>query len=160
MAWENEMVLIVRHLVDDLGTTETYDTTRLEESILVGAQLVTLEVDFDKTYTIDVDGPTITPDPTAATRDNAFINLVCLKTAANILCAEAKASAANSMIVQDGPAKIDLTFQFRSKQTAADKAVKAYQDARFQYVAGNGTGGQAVLGPFVNENIGTYPWNF
>ena len=160
MAWQNEMVLILRHLIDDLGTPETYDIPRLEESLYVAAQLVTLEVDFPKTYVIDVDAPSLTPDPTAETRDNAFINLVCLKGASNILCAEAKASAANTMIVQDGPSKIDLTFQNRSKQATADKAVKAYEDAKFQYVAGNGSGGQAILGPFVNENIGIRPWNF
>jgi hypothetical protein len=82
--WQNEMVRIVRHLVDDLDAA-TYSDSRLEETVLVSAQMVQLQVTFDKTYTVDVDELLLTPDPTAATRDNAFINLVCLKTACIIL---------------------------------------------------------------------------
>ena len=48
MAWQNEMTLIVRHLVNDLDSSDyTFTDSRLEESILVSAQLSFLEVDFE-----------------------------------------------------------------------------------------------------------------
>ena len=56
MPWQNEMKVIVRHLVNDLDTSDyTFTDSRLEEAILVSAQLASLEIDFDNTYAIDVD---------------------------------------------------------------------------------------------------------
>ena len=41
MAWQNEIVRIVRHLISDIDTDDpTYDNSRLEETVLVAAQLV------------------------------------------------------------------------------------------------------------------------
>ena len=83
MAWQNEMTLIVRHLVNDLDSSDyTFTDSRLEESILVSAQLSFLEVDFEQTYTIDVDSVTLSPDPTTSSdKDDSFINIVSLRTA-------------------------------------------------------------------------------
>ena len=39
MSWQNEMALIVRHLVNDLDSSDyTFTNDRLEEAILVSAQ--------------------------------------------------------------------------------------------------------------------------
>ena len=79
MVWQTEMVRIVRHLINDIDAA-SYADDRLEETILVSAQLVLHEIDFDNTYTVDVDGLSLSPDPTGlANKDNAFINLICLK---------------------------------------------------------------------------------
>ena len=67
MPWQNEMTLIVRHLVNDLDSSNyTFTDDRLEESVLVSAQLASLEIDFESTYTIDVDSLTLSPDPTTS----------------------------------------------------------------------------------------------
>ena len=66
MPWQNEMTIIVRHLVNDLDSTSyTFTDSRLEEAVLVSAQLSALEIDFENTYTIDVDAVSLSPDPTA-----------------------------------------------------------------------------------------------
>ena len=50
MAWQNEMTLIVRHLINDLDSSDyTFVDSRLEEAVLVSAQLSLLEIDFEKT---------------------------------------------------------------------------------------------------------------
>ena len=55
MAWQNEMSIIVRHLINDLDSSSyTFTDSRVEESILVAAQLVLIEIDFDKA-TIAID---------------------------------------------------------------------------------------------------------
>ena len=81
MAWQNEMVRIVRHLINDLDSSNyTFTDDRLEESVLVAAQLLLKEVDFDNTYTIDTDALDMSPDPTTlTTKDDAFINLASLR---------------------------------------------------------------------------------
>ena len=77
MSWQNEMTIIVRHLINDLDSSSyTFTDSRIEESILVSSQLVLHEVDFESSYTVDVDSLTLTPDPTANTgsdgKDDGF----------------------------------------------------------------------------------------
>ena len=56
MPWQNEMSIIVRHLVNDVDSSSyTFIDDRKEETILVSAQLLLHEVDFenkkdDKSY--------------------------------------------------------------------------------------------------------------
>jgi len=92
MAWQNEMTLIVRHLVNDLDSSEyTFIDSRLEEAVLVSAQLASVEIDFENTYTIDADSLTLSPDPTdSSNKDDSFINLVCLRTARMLIGSELK----------------------------------------------------------------------
>ncbi len=147
MSWQNEMVVILRHLVDDV-TCVLYKNDRLEESILVSAQFVNLEVDFDKTYTIDIDQLILTPDPTASVRDDAFINLVSLKAACIILKGEAKANALQAIKIKDGPTEIDTGQRHKAIEVQATQMCDTYQKSKIQYVAGTGRTGQAVLTPF------------
>ena len=86
MSWQGEMTTIVRQLIYDVDPANyTYSDERLETTILVSAQLVSTEVDFEETYRIDVEQCTLTPDPTDPTqtaanadKDDGFINLVSL----------------------------------------------------------------------------------
>lgn len=157
------MTLIVRHLIEDIDAA-TYTDSRIEESILVGAQLVIFDVEFDQTYVIDVDSCSITPDPTTPTRDNAFINLVCLKTACNILSGEAKIAGNSAMKVKDGgrfgTSEIDTGQIYKALNEMASQACKDYQDARIQYQAGNGRAGEAIIGPYTTQFKQPYPGNF
>lgn len=63
MAWQDQMSTIVRYVVNDVDSSNyTFSDERVETSILVAAQLVSNEIDFIQTYTIDVEGGTISPD--------------------------------------------------------------------------------------------------
>ena len=81
MAWQNEMVIMLRHVVNDLDSSSyTFTHDRVEESILVATQLMLNEIDFEQTYTVDVDSSSLSPDPTTlAAKDDPFITLVSLK---------------------------------------------------------------------------------
>ena len=78
MSWQGQMSTILRYLIDDVDSTSyKFSDERIETTLLVAAQLVTLEVDLTNTYTINVETCSLSPDPTETdTRDNAFINLV------------------------------------------------------------------------------------
>ena len=49
MSWQGEMTTIVRQLIYDVDPSNyTYSDERLETTILVAAQLVSTEIDFEK----------------------------------------------------------------------------------------------------------------
>ena len=145
MAWQNEMALIVRHLVNDLDSSSyTFTDSRIEESVLVSAQLAALEVDFENTYAIEVDSLSLSPDPTDSTnKDDSFINIVCLKTAQMLLGSELKTHSLNAISLRDGPSALDL----RGLKILFDDTNKKYDEAKMQYKL-NGVVGQAILGPY------------
>lgn len=158
MAWETEMVVIVRQLIYDIMGS-TYAADELQQAIAINAQLIRTEIDFAQTYNIDVVDVTISPDPTAATRDEAFVNLVCLKTACNILSNEARLAAREAVVVSDGPSKVDLVEKYKAAQKEADIACKNYEQAKVEYMTGSGSPGKAVVGPIVSSQIDTIRGN-
>ncbi|MAF23968.1 hypothetical protein CL634_00055 [bacterium] len=149
MSWQNEMGIIVRHLINDLDSSSyTFTNDRVEEAILVSAQLVSLEVDFEQTYTIEVDGSSLSPDPTASSnKDDSFINLVCLRTGCLLLGSEVKTNALSAMAIKDGPSSIDTRGIVANLHILHGGMCEKYEDAKMQYKL-NGVVGQAVLGPY------------
>ena len=148
MPWQNEMKVIVRHLVNDLDSSDyTFTDSRLEEAVLVSAQLASLEIDFDNTYAIDVDSVSLSPDPTSGNKDDSFINLVCLKTAQMLLGSELKTHSLNAISLKDGPSALDLRGIVSGLKILCDDINKKYEEATTQYKL-NGVVVQAILGPY------------
>ena len=56
MSWQGQMSTIVRHLINDVDATSyKFSAERIETTILVAAQLTTMNVDFPNTYTLNVE---------------------------------------------------------------------------------------------------------
>tara|TARA_B100000029_G_scaffold284648_1_gene278465 strand:+ start:980 stop:1492 length:513 start_codon:yes stop_codon:yes gene_type:complete len=154
MAWQNEMTRILRYILNDLDSSSyTYSDDRLEETIIVSAQLVLHEIDFDKDYTVDVDALTLTPDPTAATKDNAFINLVSLKSACLIASSELRTKGLDAVRVSDGASTIDTSNVLKGFEILSKDLCGRYEQAKIQYKAGNSVAGQAILTPYESPNF-------
>ena len=149
MAWQNEMTVIVRHLVNDLNSSDyTFTDDRLEEAILVSAQLSALEIGFENSYTIDVDSLTLTPDPTdSSNKDDSFINLVSLKTSQMLLSSELKTHSLNAISLRDGPSALDLRGIVTGLKILFDDINRRYEEAKTQYKL-DGVVGEAILGPY------------
>ena len=149
MPWQNEMKVIVRHLVNDLDSSSyTFTDSRLEEAVLVSAQLASLEIDFENTYTIDVDSVSLSPDPTdSSNKDDSFINLISLKTAQMLLGSEIKTHSLNAISLRDGPSALDLRGIVTGLKILFDDINNRYDEAKMQYKL-NGVVGQAILGPY------------
>ena len=152
MSWQNEMTIIVRHLINDLDSSSyTFTDSRIEESILVSSQLVLHEVDFESSYTVVVDSLTLTPDPTANTgsdgKDDGFISLVSLKTGCLLLGSEMKTNALSAISLKDGPSAIDTRGIVQGLNILYTDLCKKYEDTKTQYKL-NGIVGKAVLGPY------------
>lgn len=152
MAWQNEMVRILRYIVNDIDA-DSYSDSRLEETLLVAAQLVS-DIDFDNTYTIDVDTLALSPDPTElSTKDDWFINIVCMKAACIILMSEAKTLAAQSYTIKDGPSSIDIRGAFTSTKQLQDEVCDKLDRMIFDFKAGKSIAGHAILSPYTQERL-------
>lgn len=147
MAWTTSLVLMVRYLINDIDSA-TYSDARLKQSIVIAAQLASMDVSFDKTYTIDIDAVTITPDPFDGTQDSGFINLIALRSALLIFSNEAKIASTLGVRIMDGPSTIDVSGRLASALRLLDSAKSSYEKAKVDYVIGNARGFQAVTTPY------------
>lgn len=160
MAWNDELVAIVRQLIGDTETPYTFTETRMEEVIATAAQFVNCEVDFDTTYTIDVDATTISPDPTSP-RDDMFISLVTLKASCILYRALLRTYASSEGVrVKDGMGEIEVKGgsggRFAAHKDMAESFCKAYEQAKLDYARGNFAGVRAIFNVASGPNINTY----
>jgi hypothetical protein len=160
--WTVEMTIILRHMVYDLAPTPTYADTRLQQLILVSAQLVQGELSVPNPYVVDIVNGTISPDPTADnTRDDSFINLVLTKAACIIDNGEARLAAGKGVRMRDADKEIDLRSASEGKLAIWSKGwCQNYKQTRLEFLAGgSATAGAAIVGPFREEiNIPSGPW--
>lgn len=155
MAWQTEITQIVRNIIGDIDlSSPTYTDERIQEIILVSAQLLSTEVDFAQTYTIDVDELSLTPDPTTPTKDDGFINLVALRSACIIANSEFRTAANNAYNFADGPAKIDGRDVAESLYKNAQTICESFEKTKKSYKAGNNNAGAIIVGPYRVYDIG------
>lgn len=150
MSWEGQMVTIVRHLIDDTDP-DSYDFTnkRLETTILATAQLLVVTTSFENDYTINVEQCTLDPDPTTtATKDEAFITLVCLKAACVILGGKIRSESGNAISIKDGPSAIDLKGVTSTLMDLYKHLCEEFEQVHLDYRAGASVAGHAILGPY------------
>jgi hypothetical protein len=144
------MTTIVRHLVNDVDSSSyTFSTDRLETTILVAAQLMIMNVDFNNTYDINVETSTLSPDPTDTdTKDDPFIALACLRAACIIVGSDIRKESGNAISIKDGPSAIDLRGVTSTLIVIYQDLCKKYEEALLDYRAGNSVSGQSILGPY------------
>jgi hypothetical protein len=164
MAWQTEMTIIVRTLINDLEATPTYSDARIQQVIAVASTYVQQEASLSTSYTIDVSTPALSPDPTTPNRNEIFIALTCLKAACII-----DQSTYRTKAVTDG---IRASLGSASLQVAGNLAgFKAILDigpcAMYQQllndnnIVGEGAVNvvKAVLSPFVGNNFDPRMYN-
>lgn len=150
MSWQGQMSTIVRHLVNDLDSSSyKFSDRRIETSILVASQLMVMNVDFNNTYTINVESCTLSPDPTDSdTKDDPFVTLSCLRTACIIIGSEIRSESGNAISIKDGPSAIDLRGVTATLTVLYKDLCEKYENLLLEYRAGNSVAGHAILGPY------------
>lgn len=145
--WETEIGTMVRYLVDDRDSSSyTFCDEQIEETILVAAKLILTEVDFDNTYSINIEGGTISPDPTSVS-DNSFMNLSALKAACILMHGLTKQQSLNAIKVNDGPSTIDMTNSGKQMMALYQDLCNRFDKAKFEFKM-NGVVGDAILSPY------------
>lgn len=162
MAWFNETIEIVRVLINDLDETPEFSDDRLERVILVAAFQVNNTADFTQTFTVDITGGTISPDPTlSATKDESFVNLVCLKAGCIIERGAVTKAAGNAIIAREGSSSINLASVAAARQKILESGglCSVYDEALTDYMfTSNTVAGAAIMSPF--RTLAGYPYYF
>ena len=150
MSWQGQMTTVVRHLINDVDPSNyTFSTDRGETTILVAAQLLIMNVDFNNTYDVNVEASTLSPDPSDLdTKDDPFIALACLRAACIIVGSEIRKESGNAISIKDGPSAIDLRGVTSTLTVLYQDLCKKYDEALLDYRSGNSLSGQSILGPY------------
>lgn len=144
--WYNEMTLMLRHYIDDLGDSPTYSDDRLKECLLVSAIRVRNDINVPS-YIVDLDSLDITPDPTFGDdRNENFILLVGYCAAAMITASEFRTASGRNVLVQDGGSVVDMRYVAAQKKSSADFYQDTYDKLKLQYSLNN-VSGRAIIGP-------------
>ena len=162
MTWEIEIVEQVRVLINDLADTPTYTDARIERVIIIAANQVTQELQFERNYIVDISDADIVPDPTDSDpKDYTFMNLIALKAACLIMGGELKQySLIGGISVKDGPSSIDTGNLFKNLSELSKQICGDYAAEKTRYQMGyNGTNRVgSVNTPFTQQS--TCPNNF
>lgn len=156
MAWEEEMLIIVRGVIQDYDEPATYTDEQLKKIILVSAMMVQADAVFSERYDINVVDQTITPDFTDRTsghRNEAYINLIALKAGCMIVTGEIKKYTGQGISIRDGTSAVSLQRSPASLTLMNKTFCEVYTEALYNYklngADGQGTGlGEAIVGPF------------
>ena len=153
MYWQAEFITLIRVLIDDLSSPQTYNDKRLTQVLAVAAQLVTNELNFPIKFKVDIQALTIEPSPVDrdSTRDENFINLVCIKAACLIERGETRKSVGQGIAIRDGSSSIDLRGTMDGRLKLLEKGwCSVYDDTKLEYQANrNGAiAGAAIMTPF------------
>lgn len=156
MYWQTEIPLIVRALINDLGSTEQYSNDRIVQLVLVAAQYVILDVNLDTTYTIDIINRRISPDPSDLNnKDYDFIGLVAIKAACILDQSTFRTKAAAEGIrAALGPASLSVNGNLGGYKTILQMGPCAtYEQLIMRHNIGNASAIRAIMSPFVGNNF-------
>ena len=151
MSWQGQMGTMLRYLINDTDPEKyQFSDHRIETTLLVAAQLTSMDASFPNSYQINVESCLLSPDPTdAETKDNNFINLVVLRAACVMLGSEIRSEASNAISIKDGPSAIDLRGVAGTLSTLYMDICGKYEKLKDLYKKGVAVDyGQAVLGPY------------
>jgi len=112
MAWEYDLVLMTRVLVNDLNTPQKHTDAYIQQVIVTAGILVETDVELDYNYVIDVSGVTISPDPVTE-QDLMFQSLVTLKSACILTQGDFRQAVSQGIRVRDGDSMVDTSVGFR-----------------------------------------------
>jgi hypothetical protein len=155
MTWPDVTITMLRILISDIDDTNyDYSDDRLQQTLVVAAQLVNQEIDFDTSYTINVPLVTISPDPTVAP-DDAFINFIVLKAACFIDQSTFRTKAAIAGLkARCGPTQLETMEHLKGfKELLTSGPCAAYTTLKSEWTFGNAQVVKAILSPFVSNNF-------
>lgn len=152
MAWQDEMVITTRVLINDLDTPYDFSDERLSQVLVVAAKFVQFDINIDYSYSVDVVGINITPDPTT-NNDSIFISMCCLKAACIVDQGNLRTKAALEGIRTSlGAASLDIGGSLAGWQAILDRGSCAlYDELTSHWDVRNASAFAAVLSPFVNN---------
>jgi len=162
MAWTIDLTLMVRVLISDMDSPQTYTDEYLKRVLITAGIIVDTEIPFDYDYSYDISALTISPDPVTSD-DSTFMALVPLKAACILTQGEFKQALGQGIKVRDGDSAIDTSVSFRGYRDILEMGpCAAYEKLKWSLLASSGIG-KAVLGPHRIPNgsaLDTISWYY
>lgn len=147
MAWNIDLVLMVRVLMGDITLPQTYSDEYIKRVLITAGIIVDAEIPFDYDYSYDISVLTISPDP-IVNKDSTFIALVPLKAACILTQGEFKQALGQGIKVRDGDSAIDTSVSFRGYRDILELGpCAAYEKLKWSLLVSGGIGG-VVFGPY------------
>lgn len=152
MAWQNELTIITRTLINDWKTPYEYSDQRIQQVLTVAAKFLQFDINLDYAYVIDVVNNNISPDPTT-NNDAIFISLCSLKAACIIDQGTFRTKAALEGIRTSlGSANLSIAGSMAGWETIINHgACGLYDELTSHWDIKNASAFAAVLTPFVNN---------
>lgn len=151
MAFLDAGIIMVRSLINDWDSPQTYDENRLRMALLVGAQFVNNEFSMQHNYVINFNTMSISPDPVpnddTTGADGWMLNLSSLKTSIMMLRNDLKIASLSAWSIRDSDVNIDLRNMAQFKKTLLDDLLKMWEIDRAQYAVGVSPSCAAILTP-------------
>lgn len=167
MAWDTDLVLMVRVLVSDIDAPQTYTDEYIERVLITAGIMVDAEIPFDYTYSYDISALTISPDP-VTNEDSIFMALVPLKAACILTQGAFQQALGQGIKVRDGDSAIDTSVSFRGYRDILELGpCKAYEKLKWSLLASGETSGggvgKVVFGPYRTPDgsaLSTISWYY
>jgi len=157
MAWNKTMVTMLRVLINDTDSDNySYTDKRLQQILVVSAHFVQQEVNLTTTYTINIDVPNISPDPTvSSTLDPAYTNLTVLKAACTADWSTFRTKALVAGVEARCGAAVLRTLKHIDgfKELLESGPCAAYETLKTQHQFGDTRVVKAILSPFIGNNF-------
>lgn len=154
MAWQQELTVIVRNLINDLSETPTYSDARIQQLLAVAAQYVQFDVVLDHQYEVNVVNSSISPDPTIDS-DTIFISLTCLKAACLVDQSTLRTKASMEGIRASlGSASLSVGGNLAGYKMILDHGPCAlYEELTSHWDVSNASAIHAIFSPFVGNKF-------
>jgi len=156
ISWETDCIELLRNLINDVDEPQRYTDDRLTRLLVVSAFQILRVADFSQNFNVDISQQLINPDPTDGdnnTKDEDFVNLMCLKAACTIDHGSAIVAAQRAISVKDMVTQIDLRDVATNALTLLEKGYcAAYEGSLDDYNSGDGSICAAVMSPFRTRN--------
>jgi hypothetical protein len=159
-SWQNTSLLMLRTMLNDAGCGDTkYSNSRLEQLLITSAYFLPVDINFNTSYSIDVEQNIISPDPIGQEDGQEFISFMVLKAA----CIADEGNFRNSALLQGvkarcGPAVLDTNaYGQYLKDLLSNGPCKTYEELKHEYnfsYEGRRII-RAVMSPFVSNDF--YP---
>lgn len=156
--WQNTSLTMLRTILNDAGCSNSdYTTSRLEELLITAAYFLPLDINFNNSYTVNVETKSISPNPISQTDGTEFISFMVLKAA----CMVDQSNFRNAALLQGvtarcGPAVLQTNaYGQYLKDLLTNGPCKSYEDLKQEYnfsYAGRGII-RAVMSPFVSNDF-------
>ncbi len=152
MAWQYDMVQMLRVLINDVSSPQKYTTLRLMQILTVAANYVQNEISLPQKYTINLP-ETISPDPTLlSTPDVDFISFTVLKAACLIDKSLAtNAALSGNLSAKAGESKLSLKSKIKNyKELVRIGNCSKYEKMKAEYAYHSLENALSVMTPFVD----------